>query len=147
MVHAAMKADTLVHVSLGVAYDASMASRGAPRMPLPTRSTSRTREDVRPALREGDQRTCGRRDRVPISTSGRFDARSIGQRPDTIFSTLLTASAAPSTMPSEMARGAENLGQEERQDRIDGFGRRIGRQADPSEQPDRLRELQHVAGS
>jgi len=39
----------------------------------------------------------------PASTSGRFTGLRSAARPDQIFRMLLTASAAPSTMPSETA--------------------------------------------
>ena len=115
-----------------------MASRGAPRMPLPTRSTSRT---ANTCVQLCASAISGRA--TPTRSRSRA-ARAVAWRG------VRSASAARQDLQEAVDRfggafddaerdggGAEHLGQEERQDRIDGLGRGIGRQADPSEQPDR----------
>ena len=60
-------------------------------------------EDLRPRLRQRNQRTHRRRQRVAAEHERPLGARAIGPPSRQTFSRLLTASAAPSTMPSETA--------------------------------------------
>ena len=82
---------------------ASIASRGAPRMPLPSRSTKRSASTCVHELDERDQRPDGAGEPVAASTI-RFGApvRS-ARRPAAILRTLLAASATPSMTPSDIA--------------------------------------------
>ncbi len=119
-----------------------VARRAAHALPHPVEHAHR--EHLQPRRRHRDERTHERRHAVAEQHEAALHARLSDSRPDTTLRMLLAASAAPSTMPSGERAGAEDLGQKERQQRVDGFARGVGGQAHPAEQPDRPREVEEA---
>src|SRR4051812_7193605 len=85
------------------AKSASMASRGAPRIPFPRRSENRMANTCGHAVAKPISGRTAEAMPYPSSTSFFCERQRSASHPDRIFSALLAASAAPSITPSDMA--------------------------------------------
>jgi hypothetical protein len=98
------------------------------------------RKDVRPAGRNRDERPDQRRQRVAEHDDRLADAGAIGPAAGDDLEQA-AGGVGRALDGAERHRGAaKDLRDEDWKQRIDGFGGRVGEEADPAEQPDRMRQ-------
>ena len=104
----------------GVAQAASIASRGAPRTPFPTRSNTRIANTCRPRLRERDQRARrATRPSIRRAPAAAWSRAGRPRGPTRSFSRLFDRLRRPFDDAERDGAGAEHLCEEERQQRVD----------------------------
>ena len=102
-------------------------------------------EYVRPRLRHRDERPNERRHAVSGQDERPPRPCPVGSLPGKYLDQAVCRLGGALHETDRDGAGAEDLRQEEREERIDGFGCGIGRQTDPAQEPDRTRQIEKAA--
>ncbi len=134
VIHGAMKTEDPPSRAVGGKRREHRVARRASN-PLPDAIEQADRQHLRPRLGEGNQRPDRRRQRVADEHDRPLRARAVGQPAGGDLQDAVHRFRRALDHPERERPCTKHARQEKRKERVNGLGRRVGREADPSKQP------------